>query len=120
MAHFAELDENNIVKRVIVVNNNELLDANGNEVEQKGIDFCESLFGGVWKQTSYNNNFRKQYAGTDFFYDSIKDEFVLPQPFPSWTLSSTNDWVAPVSKPENNDLCWHWNEETLSWENHAG
>ena len=78
MAHFAEIGLNNVVKRVIVVNNNELLDENGNEVEQKGIDFCKSLYGGTWLQTSYNGNFRGCFAGKGFVYDSENDVFVPP------------------------------------------
>ena len=77
MAHFAELDNNNIVQRVIVVNNNELLE-NGIESESKGIAFCKSLFGGSWIQTSYNSTFRKNYAGIGFIYDAIKDAFIPP------------------------------------------
>ena len=76
MAHFAELDETNIVKQVVVVHNNELLDENGNESEAKGIAFCQSLFGGKWIQTSYNGNFRGQYAGQEMFYDEEKDFFI--------------------------------------------
>jgi len=100
MAHFAELDSNNKVLRVIVVHNNELL-VNGVENEQKGIDFCKSLFGSDtnWIQTSYNNNFRKQYAGTDFTYDSIKNKFIAPQPYPSWSLDANDDWQPPIPKP---------------------
>ena len=78
MAHFAEIGLNNVVERVIVVNNNELLDENGNEVEQKGIDFCKSLFGGTWVQTSYNGNFRGCFAGKGYTYDSENDVFVPP------------------------------------------
>ena len=78
MAHFAQLDENNIVTQVIVVNNSELLDENGNESEAEGIAFCQSLFGGNWKQTSYNANFRKNYAGIGFTYDPVADEFNPP------------------------------------------
>ena len=80
MAHFAELDETNIVKQVIVVHNNELLDENGNESEQKGIDFCVNLLGGTWIQTSYNKNFRGTYAGIGYLYDLINDVFVAPEP----------------------------------------
>jgi hypothetical protein len=75
MAHFAELDENNIVKQVIVVHNNELL-VDGVESETKGIEFCQSLFGGNWIQTSYNATFRKNYAGINFTYDPIRDAFI--------------------------------------------
>jgi len=77
MAHFAELDENNVVKQVIVVNNNELLD-NGVESEAKGIEFCTNLLGGTWIQTSYNANFRGIYAGIGMTYDPANDVFVLP------------------------------------------
>lgn len=80
MAHFAEIGLNNVVERVIVVHNNELLDENGVEVEQKGIDFCKSLFGGTWVQTSYNGNFRGCFAGKGFVYDAENDVFVAPDP----------------------------------------
>jgi hypothetical protein len=78
MAHFAELDENNVVLRVIVVNNTELLDADGAEQEALGQAFCTNLLGGNWKQTSYNGNMRKNFAGQGFIYDPVLDEFVLP------------------------------------------
>ena len=110
MAHFARV-ENNIVTNVIVVHNNELL-VDGVENETKGKDFCHNLFGGEWIQTSFNNNFRKQFAGIGYKYDSIKDEFVLPQPFPSWSLDSNNDWQSPAPKPEGK--CY-WDELTLAW-----
>jgi hypothetical protein len=80
MAHFAQLDENNVVTQVIVVNNNELLDENGNESEAKGIAFCQSLLGGNWVQTSYNGNIRKNYAGIGYIYDPIRDAFIPPKP----------------------------------------
>jgi len=101
MAHFAELDENNIVLRVVVVHNNELLDDMGlGESEQKGIDFCVSLFGGRWIQTSYNGRIRKNYAGQGFTYDPQRDAFIPPQPGPEWTLDeNTCQWIAPV-QPE--------------------
>ena len=79
MAHFAELDENNVVKQVIVVHNNELLDENGNESEQKGIDFCVNLLGGTWIQTSYNRNFRKNFAAIGLVYYEDRDEFDQPK-----------------------------------------
>jgi len=78
MAHFAELDENNIVTQVIVIHNNELLDDNGTESEQKGIDFCVNLFGGTWIQTSFNATMRGKYAGIGDTYDSTNDVFVSP------------------------------------------
>jgi hypothetical protein len=77
MAHFAEIDLNNVVKQVIVVNNEELLD-NGTESEVKGIAFCQSLFGGKWVQTSYNGNFRGKYAGSGDIYDPVEDVFKSP------------------------------------------
>jgi hypothetical protein len=110
MAHFAKI-ENGIVTSVIVVHNNELL-VDGVETEQKGIQFCQSLFGGTWIQTSYTNRIRKQYAGIGFTYDAVKDQFVAPQPYPSWTLDSNNDWQAPTPKPEGSFI---WDEETLAW-----
>lgn len=79
MAHFAELDETNLVTRVIVVHNNELLDENGIEQEQKGIDFCVAHFGGKWVQTSYNASFRGVYAGIGYTYDPINDIFIAPK-----------------------------------------
>lgn len=78
MAHFAELNDDNKVLRVIVVHNNELLDQNGNENEQKGIDFCVNHFGGRWVQTSYNGSFRGCYAGVDYTYDETLDTFIPP------------------------------------------
>ena len=78
MAHFAELDDNNIVQRVIVVHNNELLDNDGIESEWKGIEFCIKHYGGRWIQTSYNATFRGIYAGTGFIYDEALDEFIVP------------------------------------------
>ena len=86
MAHFAELDENNIVLRVIVVGDEDTADEDGNEVEAIGIEFCQNLLGGSWIQTSYNDNIRKHFAGIGFQYDSDADVFILPQPYPSWSL----------------------------------
>ena len=112
MAHFAQLDDNSMVTQVIVVANNELLD-NGVESEAKGIVFCQSLLGGNWKQTSYNNNIRKQYAGIGFTYDANADVFVAPQPYPSWSLDNNFDWQPPTPRPEG--LNWYWDEDNLSW-----
>lgn len=93
MAHFAELDETNIVKQVIVIHNNELLD-NGAESEAKGAAFCQSLFGGTWVQTSYNGNIRKNFAGIGFTYDPIRDAFIAPKPAEgNWELDEdTCQW----------------------------
>ena len=79
MAHFAEIDENNIVTRVIVVHNNELLDENYNESEQKGVDFCVAHYGGTWIQTSYNATIRGKYAGISDIYDPVTDLFIAPE-----------------------------------------
>lgn len=117
MAHFAELNKDNLVVRVIVVHNNELLDPNGIENETKGILFCKSLFGEntVWKQTSYNGNTRKNYAGIGYTYDVNRDAFIAPKPFPSWVLEEkTCSWTAPVPLPDN-ETPYVWDEATLSW-----
>ena len=115
MAHFAKLNENNEVIQVIVVNNTELLDEQGQEIEQKGIDFCVNLFGGRWVQTSYNSTIRKNYAGIGYQYDSANDWFKAPQPYPSWILDSDAQWQAPTPKPTD-DKQYTWNELTLTWE----
>lgn len=115
MAHFAEIDENNVVLRVIVVHNNDCLDENGNEVEAIGAAFCSALLGGTWKQTSYNGNFRKNYAGIGYTYDSQRDAFILPQPYPSWVLAENIcQWTAPLSMPVDGQN-YLWNEDTQSW-----
>ena len=115
MAHFAELDENNVVKRVIVVGNADTSDANGVEKEHIGAAFCERLLGGVWKQTSYNGNMRKRYAGIGFTYNAELDAFVAPKPFASWVLNNTTaDWEAPVAMPSDGKQ-YRWDEPTLAW-----
>ena len=115
MAHFAELDENNIVTQVVVVHNNELLDENGKESEQKGIDFCVAHFGGRWVQTSYSESFRKNYASIDYMYNEENDCFISPSPFPSWKLNNTSfKWEAPKPRPDLNNI-YDWDESTLSW-----
>ncbi len=117
MAHFAELDNINIVKRVVVVNNEVLL-KDGVEDEQQGIDFLVSTFGGGWwKQTSYNGNFRKNYAGEGMYYDKSLDAFIPPKPtqFPSWIFDeNTCRWQPPISKP-NDGNPYKWDEDTTSW-----
>ncbi len=117
MAHFAKLNLNNIVENVIVVSNEFIQDENGNEVEQIGIDFCKSLYGQNtnWVQTSYNDNFRKQYAGIGYAYNEPNDVFTIPQPYLSWVLNENFDWVAPVEFPIDGKT-YAWNEETTSWD----
>jgi len=115
MAHFAEIGLNNTVTRVIVVSDNECKDQFGNESEAIGAKFCYDLFGGVWLQTSYNGNIRKNYAGVGYTYDSTRDAFIPPKPFASWTLNETTClWESPTAKP-NDGKFYEWNEETLSW-----
>ena len=116
MAHFAKLDENNIVLEVIVVHNNELME-NGIESETKGIQFLIDWSGGYsnWKQTSYSRSFRKNYAGIGYSYMASIDAFVPPQPFPSWVLNQTDAiWCPPIQKPNDNKE-YVWDESTTSW-----
>jgi hypothetical protein len=115
MAHFAELDENNIVKRVIVVGNSDTADAYGVEKEYIGAAFCERLLGGRWVQTSYNHNFRKRYAGIGMVYREDLDAFIYQQPHPSWIFNNeTYDWEPPVPYPDD-DKVYLWDEATTSW-----
>lgn len=98
MAHFAELDANNVVLRVVVIDNKNTADANGVEKEYIGQAFCERLFGGNWMQTSYNAKFRKNYAGIGYTYDPVLDAFIPPQPAPECTLDpDTCQWNCPPS-----------------------
>ena len=116
MAHFAQLDENNVVTQVIVVSNNDC-QINGVETEEAGIVFCKSLFGPEtkWRQTSYNANIRKNYAGIGYTYDAGRDAFIPPQPFASWVLNEdTCRWDAPVPMPQDGKA-YRWDEATLTW-----
>ena len=114
MAHFAEINENNIVTRVVVVHNNELL-VDGVESETKGIDFCESLFGHRnWLQTSYNGNIRYNFAGIGYTWDSENDAFIAPQPYPSWSLNENYVWESPIPYPEDGNI-YSWNEDDQEW-----
>jgi hypothetical protein len=116
MAHFAQLDDSNVVTQVIVVHNNELL-LDGVESETKGVIFCKSLFGEDthWVQTSYNGNIRKNYAGIGFTYDPIEDHFYGPQPYSSWVLNDDAIWEAPVAMPTDGEA-YTWNEDTQEWD----
>ena len=119
MAHFAEIDDNNVVIRVTVVNNDILKDENSVEQESLGLEYLTHL-GGRWVQTSYNNTFRKNYAGIGYTYDTQRNAFIPPQPFPSWILNEeTCNWNSPVPQPEfdpENPIYYIWNEEILNWE----
>lgn len=115
MAHFAQIDENNVVLQVIVVKNTELLDENGHEQESKGQEFCASLLGGTWVQTSYNSTFRKNFAGTGYVYDQQRSAFITPKPYESWVLNETTcQWNSPVAYPDTG-LHYQWDELTQSW-----
>ena len=112
MAHFAKLGVGNIVEQVIVISNDVAT------TEQAGVDFINKLYNtrDVWKQTSYNNNFRKNYAGIGFQYDQTRDAFIPPKPYNSWVLNEdTCRWKSPIPYPEDNKE-YKWNEQTLSWD----
>jgi hypothetical protein len=113
MAHFAQLDSNNVVIQVIVVDNKDTADAFGVEKEHIGAAFCERVLGGNWKQTSYNGNKRKNYAGIGYKYHEDIDAFVSPQPFSSWTLDADAKWQPPVAMPTEGIHTW--DEATTSW-----
>jgi hypothetical protein len=119
MAHFAEIDENNIVTQVLVIDD---------EQEHRGQEFLANDLGlgGTWIQTSYNTYLgvhlngripmRKNYAGIGYVYDSTRDAFYSPQPYPSWTLDeSTCGWVPPVAMPPASETLYEWNEEAQAW-----
>lgn len=105
MAHFAQIDENNIVIQVLVV-------------EQEVIDSGEFGDPSKWIQTSYNNNIRKRFAGVGYTYDAEKDIFIEPQPYPSWTLDENEEWIPPVEcpAPDGDKLYRTWNEDSRKWE----
>ena len=118
MAHFAQLDSNNIVTQVIVVNNEVINNAVGLDGETVGIAFCQSLYGAdaIWKQTSYSASFRKNYAGIGATYDEARDAFISPQPFQSWILNeSTCAWEAPTPMPTDGRI-YQWVEADLNWQ----
>lgn len=124
MAHFAKLNDINRVVTITCVDNSHLYDINnpesGVESEARGIDFLQRLYNepeARWVQTSYNGNFRKNYAGVDFLYDEERDAFIPPKPYNSWTLDEeTCRWVPPTPRPDEADRSFHvWDEESLSW-----
>ncbi len=116
MAHFAKLDDTNAVLEVLAVHNSELL-VDGVESEAKGIEFLTNWSGGYnnWKQTSYNGRIRKNYAGSGFTYDAIRDAFIPPKPYASWLLNEEScRWDAPVPCPNDGEK-YRWDESTLAW-----
>tara|TARA_B100000927_G_scaffold250822_1_gene215406 strand:+ start:36 stop:491 length:456 start_codon:yes stop_codon:yes gene_type:complete len=124
MAHFAELNSDNEVIRVVVISNDDVI-ANGGDYSSQAETFVSNLIphsenGIAWKQTSYNSNQRKQYAGLGFTYDSPKDKFISPKPFASWVLDSNDDWIAPVTYPNVNKISSNavsitWDEDNKKW-----
>ena len=130
MAHFCQLDENNIVTQVIVVSNDDIKDVNGNEVEEIGVAFCKKLLGADtnWKQTSYNNNFRKRYAGIGYLWSEELSAFIPPKPHNSWVLvNETADWQSPLGPaPELTEeeiasrSFYRWDEEAYQEDNTTG
>ena len=121
MAHFAEIDSENIVLRVIVLANETITDEDNKEQEQLGLDFIANhlKLPGTWKQTSYNNNFRKQYAGIGYVYNASKNKFLDPQPHASWSLNSSDDWEAPVTYPDDGKD-YVWDEDVYNGDNTKG
>ena len=129
MAHFAQLDPNNVVTQVIVVSNDDTSDSNGVETESIGVAFCQKLLGAStnWKQTSYNGNMRVRYAGIGYSYNASLDAFVPPQPYASWTLdNATADWVSPLCPPTLTDeqqaamSYYRWDEDAYQADNTTG
>ena len=119
MAHFAELNSSNEVLRVIVVSNDDV-DANGGDLHADAETFVTTIVpygtgGDSWKQCSYNNNFRKQYAGIGSTYDSSKNKFIADKPYASWALDASDDWQAPVNKPDDGKM-YTWNETDRQWD----
>jgi len=129
MAHFAELNSTNEVLRVVVISNDDV-EANGGELSTEAETFVSTIVpysenGTAWKQTSYNNNFRKHYAGIGDTYDASKDKFISPQPYPSWSLNANDDWVAPVAAPtvteiDSEPLIITWDEDNQKWLGETG
>jgi len=121
MAYFAKLGKGNIIETVISINNSVITDANGIEQEQLGVDFINKLYNtrDVWKQTSYNNNIRKNFAGIGYQYDQTRDAFIPPKPFNSWILNEiTCQWESPIPLPSDAsiDKKYQWNEQIQNWE----
>ena len=124
MAHFAELDSNNIVLRVVVISNDDI-EANGGDYSSSAETFVSNLVphsdnGVAWKQTSFNNKSRKQYAGIGYTYNSTKNKFLCPQPYTSWSLNGNDDWEAPVTYPTvvemgDNPIVIEWDEDNQKW-----
>jgi hypothetical protein len=114
MAYFALINELNVVENVIYVDNSFCLNDDGQEVEEIGISYCNTLLPGIWKQTSYNKTIRKNYAGIGYMYDSERDAFIQPCPYNSWVLDEDAcTWICPTPRPS--DGLWEWNEDLKNW-----
>jgi len=124
MAYFAKLDDNNVVVEVISVNDSEIKDADGNESEEIGIQWCRNWSGGWqnWKQTSFNARIRKNFAGIGSFYDHQRDAFIPAKPFNSWILDEEKyNWKAPIEQPEDVEgYIWVWDELSVKWRSIKG
>jgi|TARA_R100001460_G_scaffold91510_1_gene133314 hypothetical protein len=124
MAHFAELNNSNEVLRVVVISNDDV-NANGGDYSSSAETFVSTIVphasgGNQWKQTSYNGNARKQYAGIGMTYDATKNKFISPQPYSSWSLDDNDDWQAPVPYPkvteiDSNIVLIFWDEDNQKW-----
>ena len=122
MAHFAKINESNIVTEVIVVNNDVIKDSSGNELESLGVAFCTQIYGaGIYKQTSYNSNIRKNMATVGSTYDSTRNAFIRPKRYPSWVLDElTCRWKPPIDHPSDSEaiggnVLYQWDESNVSW-----
>lgn len=116
MAYFAEIDDAGVVQQVISISNNDAPDPAPAHSEALGQAFIRDVLGlsGEYRQTSFNGNFRKQFAGIGWRYDADADVFIAPQPFPSWSLNEDHDWQAPVQRPSEGGP-WMWDEVSQSW-----
>jgi hypothetical protein len=131
MAHFARLDENNIVQEVLVIAN-DVPTADGplgeNDMHVDGETYCTNLLGGTWKQTSYNDSFRGTYASAGDTYDAVKDKFIKLQPYPSWVLDDKDLWTSPVAYPSITTFTGdgiepyniEWDEDNVRWRGYNG
>tara|TARA_B100001939_G_C16753350_1_gene534987 strand:+ start:290 stop:685 length:396 start_codon:yes stop_codon:yes gene_type:complete len=126
MAHFVELNSANEVLRVIVINNHEIVDDNGVEQESIGVQLCNNLLGGTWKQTSYNSRIRGNYAFEGFTYFVDQDLFMPPKPYNSWLMNTADaTWQAPSPMPTDGQSfspsrIYDWDEDNQTWINVSG
>ena len=113
MAHFAELDDSNIVLRVIVISNDDIKDKKGKESESIGTALCAEMLGGRWIQASFSGSIRGRFPGVGWHYDSVLNEFFPPKPYPSWTWSE-DGWASPIPEPDDG-VAYEWNEDQQNW-----